>query len=42
MEYDPKVSVLNKWSQSHDLANRSSPMARACDAAVTMLQQGVI
>ncbi|MDT0507302.1 GMC family oxidoreductase [Novosphingobium sp. MMS21-SN21R] len=62
MGLDPKTSVLNKWSQAHDIANLfvtdgaqmassacQNPSltymaltARACDAAVRMLREGVI
>ncbi|CDO36508.1 GMC oxidoreductase [Novosphingobium sp. KN65.2] len=62
MGWDPKTSVLNRWSQSHDVANLfvtdgaqmsssacQNPSltymaltARACDAAVKMLKEGVI
>ncbi|MBA4088547.1 MAG: GMC family oxidoreductase [Novosphingobium sp.] len=62
MGNDPKTSVLNKWSQSHDIPNLfvtdgaqmassacQNPSltymaltARACDAAVKMLREGVI
>ncbi len=62
MGLDPKTSVLNKWSQAHDIPNLfvtdgaqmassacQNPSltymaltARACDAAVKMLREGVI
>ena len=62
MGWDPGTSVLNRWSQSHDIANLfvtdgaqmsssacQNPSltymaltARACDAAVKMLREGVI
>ncbi|PKP94807.1 MAG: GMC family oxidoreductase [Alphaproteobacteria bacterium HGW-Alphaproteobacteria-16] len=62
MGHDPKTSVLNRWSQSHDVANLfvtdgaqmsssacQNPSltymaltARACDAAVRMLREGVL
>jgi choline dehydrogenase-like flavoprotein len=62
MGWDAKTSVLNRWSQAHDVANLfvtdgaqmsssacQNPSltymaltARACDAAVKMMQEGVI
>ncbi|CDO38426.1 GMC oxidoreductase [Novosphingobium sp. KN65.2] len=62
MGWDPKTSVLNRWSQSHDIPNLfvtdgaqmsssacQNPSltymaltARACDAAVKMLREGMI
>jgi choline dehydrogenase-like flavoprotein len=62
MGHDPKTSVLNKWSQAHDVPNLfvsdgaqmsssacQNPSltymaltARACDAAVRQLREGVI
>ncbi len=62
MGHDPRTSVLNRWSQSHDVPNlfvtdgaqmsssaSQNPSltymaftARACDAAVRMLREGVI